>query len=543
MKRQQHHLVRLWAGLSTHWVGSTGVVLTTSAFVVFVLAELLRLIGAVTNSYVGLITYLLLPALFVFGLLLIPIGWWIYRRKTGRTTKQLMNERFASDFVAARRSGSRLVRWLGALTLLNILFLIGGAGRMLTFMDSAEFCGTACHSVMSPEWTAYQHSPHAHVPCVDCHVGEGTEAAFDAKLNGAWQMISVTFDLHERPIPTPVHNLRPARETCEKCHWPSAVYGDRIKTISRFADDRESTPRFTTLALKVGSGQGKKRGEIHWHVAKQNEVRYQPADQRRSQVRWLEVRQPDGSTKRYRNRRLFAEPTAVAEGEPAIDVRVLDCVDCHNRATHVFEDPTDAVDRLIASGAIDRAIPFARRQAYAALTGTWSAPSDSDDERSLVAELDSVERDFRSYYRANHPKAAQRYHREIDDAVVALQDAYRRNIHPRMQVTWGSYPSHLGHRGGNGCDRCHNPDMVDETDQPVAHDCTLCHSMMAYESSTPFRFLQPVDPSDPEQEMHRYLYWEMVGGLAPSATPPTIPPPESAPPTEAPVPPPPAPAD
>ncbi len=517
MQRQRTHILRLWAGLSTNWIGSTGVVLTTSAFVVFLLAELLRLTGAVTNAYVGLITYLLLPALFVLGLVLIPMGWWLHQRRTQKPAKDVLRERFASDFVAARRTGSPLVRWLLLFTLVNILFLLAGTGRMLHFMDSAEFCGTACHSVMNPEWTTYQQSPHAHVPCVDCHVGQGTEAAFDAKLNGAWQMISVTWDLYERPIPTPVHNLRPARETCEKCHWPGKRYGDRIKTIAHYADDRDSTPRYTSLALKVGSGEGQERGSIHWHIAEQNEVRYLAADPQRRSLRWVEARQPDGSFKRYQNRKLGAEPEATQEGESPIEVRVLDCVDCHNRATHIYEDPIDAVDHRIASGEISRALPFARRQAYAALTGTWSAAGDTEDDQTLDAELAALERDFRGYYRAEHPAAARQYHQEIDQAVATLQAAYRRNIHPRMQITWGSYPSHLGHRANGGCRRCHNPNMVDDQGQSINDDCTLCHSIMAYESATPFRFLQPLDPKDPEQEMHRYLQWEFVGDPPPSA--------------------------
>jgi hypothetical protein len=525
--RRGNHILRLWAGLSTNWVGSAGVVLTTSAFAVFVLAELLRLSGAVTNAYVGLITYLMLPALFVVGLVLIPIGWWIHHRQADKTTRQLLTARFATDFVRARHSGSRLVKWLVALTLFNILFLVIGAGRMLQFMDSAEFCGTACHSVMSPEWASYQQSPHAHVPCVDCHVGEGTEAAFDAKLNGAWQMISVTFDLYERPIPTPVHNLRPARETCEKCHWPGKVHDDRIKTIAHYADDRESSPQFTTLALKVGSGEGRRRGEIHWHIAEQNQVRYLPADRQRSAVRWVEVRQPDGSFKRYQNRELDDGDAAKPEAEPPIEVRELDCVDCHNRATHVYEDPADAVDRRIANGEISRSIPFVRRQAHEALTGAWAAAGAAEDDSDRAAELAAMELDFRGYYRSEHPEAARQYHREIDQAVATLQAIYRRNIHPRMQVTWGSYPQHIGHRGGGGCRRCHTPDMVDDQGQSVPYQCTLCHSILAYESSSPFRFLQPIDPDDREQEMHRYLRREFLGPAptraAPDASAPAVP--------------------
>ena len=268
-------------GIATNWTGTVGVVLTTSAFILFVFFELLRVAGILTNSYVGLISYMALPALFILGLILVPIGWWQFRRATGRSTAELLTQRFPDDMTQAKRLGSSLVAMIAVLTVVNVLFLGLGGARMLHFMDSPEFCGTACHQVMEPEWVAYQNSPHAHVACVECHVGDGAQALLDAKLNGLWQVVSATFDLYERPIPTPVHQLRPARETCEHCHWPQKFYGERIVTHERFALDEASTPQFTTLALKVGGGSAQQAGTIHWHVADANEVRYQAADEQR----------------------------------------------------------------------------------------------------------------------------------------------------------------------------------------------------------------------------------------------------------------------
>jgi nitrate/TMAO reductase-like tetraheme cytochrome c subunit len=490
-------LYKFWRGLSANWVGAAGVVLTTSSFVLFILAEALRILGLITNAYIGLITYLALPALFVLGLLLIPIGWWIFRRRTRKTTRELLSERFEADFLEARPRGSKLFNTIAILTVLNVIFLAAGSTRMLRFMDQPEFCGTACHSVMSPEWTTYQQSSHARVRCVDCHVGEGLEAEFDAKLNGAWQMISVTFDLYERPIPTPVHNLRPARETCEKCHWPDAFYGNRIKRVVHFADDRDSTPRYTTLSLKIGSGRGVKRGEIHWHVAGHNQVRYLQADDKRLAMHWVEVRKPDGGYRRFNNRKL-ADP---GSWEDEQQLRILDCVDCHNRATHIFEDPEEAVDRRIASGLIDRSLPYIKRQSLEALTGSY--PKGKARE--------SIDLDLRGYYRLYHPEQIAQNGPAIDSAVEALRQAHARNIHERMQVTWNVYPDHLGHRRGPGCRRCHSPDLLDERGEAIPSDCTLCHSILAYESEEPFQFLMQVDPSDPECQMHLSLQREFLG--------------------------------
>ncbi len=492
--------VNFLRGLSTNMLGSLGVALTTTAFVLFVFVELLRVLGVVTSSYIGLITYLALPALFILGLVMIPIAWRQVRRATGKTTDELLSERFDPSEIEGRTYGSRLMRMFLVLTVLNILFLGGGTARMLHFMEEPEFCGTACHSVMGPEWATYQESPHAHVACVDCHVGEGAEALIDSKINGLWQMISVTFDLYERPIPTPVHQLRPARETCEKCHWPDKFYGDRLLERVSYGFDEESTPAYTTLGMRVGSGKGDRRGEIHWHIAEKNEVRYASVDDERSEIVWVEVRQEDGEWKRYENRAVTAE----AHGES----RSMDCVDCHNRATHVYEDPERAVDERIASGAIDRDLPFVKRQALAALTGDYA------DEAAANAGITNA---VAGWYRANYPDLMGEFADGIDRTVAALQAAWSRNVHPGMNVEWGAYPSHLGHDGdGNGCFRCHNKDMVDEQGEAVPYDCTLCHAILADDSPHPFQFLLPVqEKGDPDAKMHKAMQEDFLRTMTP----------------------------
>ena len=483
-------------GLATNWIGTLGVVLTTSAFLLFLFMEAMRLLGVVTNAYVGLISYLLLPALFILGLLLIPAGWRIYRRRTGRPTRELLSERFTPSLTEGKRAyGSSLVGLIAVLTLVNLLFLAGGGARMLHFMDEPVFCGTACHKVMHPEWETYRRSPHAHVKCVECHVGEGVDALVDAKLNGLWQMVSATFNLYERPIPTPVVNLRPARETCEQCHWPEKFYGDRLRVNPGYAFDRASTPHYSTLALKVGSGTGEHSGTIHWHIAAANEVRYQPASEDRTVMRWVEVRDPRGGYRRYENRRLPA-----ASGE---DVRVLDCIDCHNRATHIYEDPEEAVEARIAAGALVRALPYIKREGLAALTGSYA-----DKAAARRGVFNHLQGTYGRQYRA----ATASLQEELDTAVAVLQATYDRNIHPRMHVDWNPYPDHRGHRNGLGCFRCHNRDMVDEQGEAVSHECTLCHSILAFESPEPFQFLLPVAEKARDRRMHEYLQAEFLRG-------------------------------
>ncbi len=493
-------------GISTNWTGTVGVALTTSAFILFVFFEMLQIAGILTNSYVGLISYMALPAIFLFGLILVPIGWWQFRRATGRSTAELLTQRFPDDMTKAKRIGSSLMATIALLTLGNILFIGVGGARMLHFMDTPEFCGTACHSVMEPEWVAYQNSPHAHVACVECHVGEGAEALLDAKLNGLWQVVSVTMDLYERPIPTPVHQLRPARETCEKCHWPDKFYGDRIKTFPKFAMDEESTPSHTTLALKVGSGQ--KAGTIHWHVSADNAVRYQTADEQRMKMQWVEVQKGD-EVHRYTNRKKF--PSDGHEEVPPA-VRGMDCVDCHNRATHVYQDPEAAVNKALADGRINRELPYAKKVALGALLGNYG----TDKAVALQAIDDGV----RGHYLRGDDNVTGLL-ADVDDMVTALQEIYHQNIFPIMKVDWNSYPSHLGHQGQAGCFRCHNADMVDEGGQAIPYDCTLCHSILAMDSDSQFQYLLPLAKDDPDRKMHQYLRDEFLGqpgpGLAETA--------------------------
>ncbi len=488
-------------GVSTNWTGTIGVALATSSFLLFLFMELLRITGIVTNSYVGLVSYMALPALFIIGLILVPLGWWQFRRATGRSTEELLTHRFPDDMTRAKRIGSSLVGMIGLLTIVNILFLGVGGARMLHFMDEPEFCGTACHPIMEPEWIAYQNSPHAHVKCVECHVGDGAGALLDAKLNGLWQVVSSTFDLYERPIPTPVHQLRPARETCEHCHWPDKFYGDRVKTYTRFATDEASTPSHTTLALKVGSGTGDNAGTIHWHVSEQNMVRFRAADEQRQHIEWVEVQRENG-LHRYTNRAL--DPAAIEHPvDPKHDeVRTMDCVDCHNRATHIYLDPEDAIDQAMADGRIPSTLPFAKRVALQALTGNYA------DQDAAMAGIDHAVRGF--YLRDLEDQRAATSS-QADRMVEAVQLIHSQNVFYPMNVGWNTYPSHLGHEGQGGCFRCHNPDLVDEEGVAIAYDCTLCHSILAMDSESRFQYLQPLRKDDPDREMHRYLRSEFLG--------------------------------
>ncbi len=482
-------------GVSVSKTGKAGVVLTTSSFVTFLILEFARMIGVFTNTYLGLITYLLFPTLFLIGLILIPIAWQQRKKESGKSGRELLDLQFSKEETAGSFLGSKVFLSIATLSILNILFLVLASSQMLGFMDEAEFCGTACHSTMNPEWTTYQQSPHAHVKCVECHVGEGVDALIASKLNGMYQMISITFNLYERPIPTPVHQLRPARETCEKCHWPNKFYGSKLKTIVHYDMDEASTPRYTTLNLKIDETRGQKTG-IHWHIAPENEVRYASVDDKRLEMIWVEARQKDGSVVRYMNRKILNQEKESAENE-----RTMDCVDCHNRATHIYEDPSAAIDARMQKGQMDRSLPYIKREGLTAITQSFT---------NKEAGMDGVRKYIEGFYRRNYPKIAETKMDKIDQAAETFQSIYHRNIHPSMNIQWGSYPNFLGHGQNSGCFRCHNENMVNEKGKAISYECTTCHSILAQDETEPFKYLMPANKKDPTYDMHRYLQDEFL---------------------------------
>lgn len=491
LKRYLHFI----KGISNNLWSKLGIILVTFSFVFSIIFELARLVGIITSSFVGLVTYLLFPTLFIVGLILIPIGWLTLKKQTGKTYKKLLKQVFDDADLSPTIIGSKLFRFVGIFSIISIVFLIGISSRMLSFMDSAKFCGTACHSVMTPEWATYQQSPHSRVACVQCHVGEGTGALIDSKLNGMWQMVSVTFDLLERPIPTPVHQLRPVRETCEKCHWPEKFYGSHLITVAHYDLDEANTPNYSTLNLKIDAARGTERSGIHWHIAAENEVRYVSVDDKRKEIIWAEVIQPDGSYDRYINQIL----TGITNSPP--DPRAMDCVDCHNRATHIYDNPENAIDKKIYDGLINASLPFIKREALKAISSGYPDKSSG---------LEGINNHISGFYQRQYPEFARSKSLIIDSAITALQEIYSRNIHPEMNITWGTYASHIGHTGTTGCFRCHNSNMVNKEGNTISSDCALCHSILSDKQKTPFQYLTVPDTSDVNYEMHKYLRDEFL---------------------------------
>jgi hypothetical protein len=447
-------------------IGLLGAVLAVVSGILIVAFAVLGIAGGGGSPYVGMAIYVVLPTLFVAGLVLVPLGAWLERRREAR------GDHVSHLPVLDLNDGDtrRRVLLLSALTVVNVFVVSVAAYEGVHYMDSSRFCGS-CHSVMAPEFTVYQRSPHARVACVDCHIGPGASWFVKSKLSGAWQVISVTFDLYQRPIPTPVHQLRPARDTCEQCHWPARFSGDRLQVRTHFAEDAASTPRQTVLVLHVG---GEAHG-IHRHVNPGVRIRYR-SDAKREAIGTVEAALPDGSVRVYR-----AEG---GEAQASGEWRVMDCVDCHNRPSHVFELPGDAVDAALAAGRIDRAVPFVRREAAAVLQA---------DHPSHAAAREAIPRELLDRYAALDPAVLAARRPALEAAGIELAEIWTRNVWPQMRIGWGTYRSALGHERAPGCFRCHDETHATEDGRVLSQDCDQCHALLAVDEESPpvLRQLRP----------------------------------------------------
>lgn len=484
MGRFVRWLPRLWS----NWISLAGVVITTVAGCTLLLALAAEIVSAHTNVYATAVAFLLLPFVFIFGLLLIPLGLFIERRRKRQRTAEEESLRDNISQLLANRVLRRRLLFILTLTLVNIL-LLGGAGhRAITFMDTPEFCGTVCHEIMQPEYEAYLRSPHSRVACVECHIGSGASWAVKSKLDGLRQVWAATWDTYSRPVPTPVHELRPARDTCEHCHWPTKFHGNRLAYHVNYGQDEENTAEASVLLLKVG-GENPRTGEhegIHWHVSPDVQIEYEALDEKREVIGTVRVLK-DGKVVA-----VYERPDAAEKG-PVRETRTMDCVDCHNRPTHNYDgSPEEALDWAFQTGLLDPGVPYLKKVAVPILTPTHHS-------RELVDAI----------YRAQLAAAYAKEHPDempddatLDAVAKVLGQLYRRNVFPKMKVGWDTYPSHLGHRGEEndtrGCFRCHDESHTTKEGETLSQDCELCHVLLAHEE----------DPAELGDEVKTVLFGE-----------------------------------
>jgi hypothetical protein len=456
--------------LSNNPISLLGVVLVTTAavFLIFLLPTLWS--GKVDNPYMGIVIFMALPAVFISGLLLIPLGIYFRNRREKREGVELTS---FPPLDLRNKDFRHVAIFIGLTTFVNIIIAGHLAYGSVTYMDSVEFCGQTCHTVMKPEYTAYLNSPHSRVECVKCHIGPGADWFVKSKLSGAYQVFAVTFNTHPRPIPTPVENLRPARETCETCHWPQKFGGDRLRVLNKYADDEANTASKTVLLMRIGGGNGS-TGIHGYHLGAGVRMRYAPADESRQSIPVVEYTSGDGNWVRFIAQ--DAKPEDVARLTRPEAMREMDCMDCHNRPSHTFQLPDRALDEAMAQGAISAALPFAKKQALELLKGSYSTQQEG---------IDRITGAFESFYSEKYPEVYSRQREAIQSSGKAIAGIYSRNVFPEMKVNWGSYPNNLGHTDFPGCFRCHDEQHVSSDGRTIGQDCSSCHSLLAMDEPSP----------------------------------------------------------
>lgn len=468
-------LERFLATCTGNLVSLIGTGITTASAFLFVLLVLLHLVGEQAGGpYAGILTFLILPGLFLLGLILIPVG--IHRARARRRAALARGEAEEPPFAIVdfnKRSTRKAALIFIVATGVNALILGVGTYKGVEVMESTEFCGAACHTVMEPEYTTYKRSPHARVKCVECHIGQGADWFVKSKLSGSWQVVSVTFDLYPRPIPVPVHNLRPARETCEECHWPQKFVGDRFKVNTHFSEDEANTKLETVLVLKVGGRQAGRSHGIHWHVDPDHTVSYR-SDESRQTMFEVKMVDRDGQTIRW------AGPEIDSPEAEGAEWRTMDCLDCHNRPSHIYRMPAEELDAALLDERIDAGLPFIRREGLAALETEYP---------SHEAAREGIARAIAQFYEEEYPEIAAERSDAVAAAGQALGDIWAWNVFPDMNVTWGTYTNHIGHTPDMssevGCFRCHGGEHMTEEGEMISLDCDTCHSVLAQEEESP----------------------------------------------------------
>jgi nitrate/TMAO reductase-like tetraheme cytochrome c subunit len=479
-----------YRSLMRNSISLVGFALAVVALANILFLFLIDIMSAHPSPYIGVLAYMVAPGFLILGLGLVPMGMWFERRRrVGRAAKGFpvldLNNPTQRSTVA----------FFLSFVILFVLMSAVGSYRGYEYTDSVEFCGELCHSVMHPEFIAHQGSPHSRVRCVDCHVGAGAGWYVRSKLSGARQVFKTALNTFPRPIETPVANLRPAPETCEQCHWPKKFWGAQLKVINHYSSDEKNTPRQLRLLIKTGGGDpnaGVASG-IHWHMNIGSKITYW-SDAKRQNIPYVRMEDLSGNVTEYAAQGTDTTPGALAK----LQTKRMDCVDCHNRPTHIYMPPDRSVDQSLTAHRIDASLPFAKAQGVEILTADYKT---TDEATQAIATK------IPAFYKEKYPDVSNGKQKEIQGMVSELQRIFRSSIFPEMKVSWKTHPDNVGHFYFQGCFRCHDGNHVSKAGKTISKDCNSCHTLLSQDeggvqlagASDGVQFKHPVDLGDMTQ--------------------------------------------
>lgn len=449
-----------------NWISLTGFVLVANSLILILVLFLFSLFTAQSNTYLGLYIYIILPVFLVIGLILIPVGILIRIRRKKRG--EVSDAAWPVIDLNQRKHRGTIIK----ISLITMLFLVVsamGSYRAYQYSESVEFCGKLCHQVMEPEFTTYQHSAHARVTCVECHVGEGADWYVKSKLSGLYQVYSVLFKKYPTPIETPLHSLRPARETCERCHWPEKFYSRKLRSQRSYIADDTNTEWNISLLMKIGpeySPMGLSEG-IHWHINKDFKIEYVSNTRDRESIPWVRLTNlKTGEVKVFMDEENPLDKKAL----DTLETRNMDCMDCHNRPSHLYKSAPDYIDNALISGLIPKDIYFIKMAAMEALKYEFT-----NKDTALMTIRDNV----LNFYKDEHPEVLSKDEKRIRQAIVAMQGQYQQNAFPHMKANSTRYLNHIGHLESDGCFRCHSDRHKTAKGETISRNCDLCHTIIA----------------------------------------------------------------
>ncbi len=445
--------------LLQNWTSIVGIALAAGGFFADLCLIAFDFVRGFSAPYMGILVYILLPSFIWAGFVLIGLGMWLKHKK-------LKREAGLPSLPFLDLNDPRQRRKLIAAIAGGFVFLMAttvGSFKAYEFTDSVTFCGSLCHTVMSPEKSTYQNSPHAKVLCTACHIGPGASWFVRSKISGLYQVYAVLTHSYETPIPVPVKDLRPARETCEECHWPDKFYGSVERAYRHFLQDKDNTAWNLRLLVKVGGANPTHGpvGGIHWHMIVDNKIEY-ISDETRQKIPWVRL------TNRKDGRQVVYESkdNPLPPDQQNKEIRVMDCIDCHNRPTHIFNPPNHALDVAMWLNRIDPSIPNIKENAARALVESAGAPTQVQGVRQVADKLGKEYADYND--RA-----------KIQQAVSATQEIFSNNFFPEMKTSWKSRPDNIGHKIWPGCFRCHDGSHVSKDNKTISNTCASCHTIIA----------------------------------------------------------------
>lgn len=440
-----------------------GAVLALIIFITFFFLVLIGIFVPDTPVYFGIVTFIILPVFLILSLILVIVG--IVKER-----KRLLKGERIKHFISIDLNNPKHRRGIITFLIVVIIFMLSsafGSYQAFQYSESVEFCGKLCHEVMEPEYTAYQTSPHARVRCAECHIGEGADWFVKSKLSGAYQVYSVLFNKYSRPIPTPIKNLRPAQETCERCHWPQYFFSEKKIQKTYFKKDEKNSPWTVSLLMKIGGGSpemGPTAG-IHWHMNINRNIEYIAKDRMRQEILYVKATDRSGNVTEY----LSSDEPLTREQIDSLPKFRVDCIDCHNRPSHVYNPPTSSVDMALYLNRIDPALPFIKKISVEALSQSYSTKK---------MALDSIRYIIENFYGSEYKEVVEKKSDKIKQAILELQKIYSRNFFPRMNVSWRAYPNNIAHLTNPGCFRCHNDKLVNALGKSITKDCNSCHTIL-----------------------------------------------------------------